>query len=343
MNRMNKTKQEGYYIVGFPNSVLIAESDRSDIPASIQNLSDHLNLDSSKSPYAPVLELARARSKKGFIIGVAGVSHPAFTLHGNTIPSPQKAKDPQYIQSVIKGEMKVTDEAFFYHGLGGGSGDPHDPLKDPEREYVIAGIPNSKLAMIQDEVVLNGLVPKRLECITLALIPLVRKALKEVGGDKRLVVMLEFFSDSSRATMMTPDGEYEFRMIHGGDRTMCQAIKEENNLKDEDAARKLLYSETFDLSDMGPTLIRPILRELSSISGYYEVTKGQSIGYLYVPTLPPSQNWIVELLAQSMGVDILRIDPVWAAAECGVTLNPSLRLDNRDARIPAVIALMGRL
>lgn len=124
---------------------------------------------------------------------------------------------------------------------------------------------------------------------------------------------------------------------------MCQAIKEENNLKDEDAARKLLYSETFDLSDMGPTLIRPILRELSSISGYYEVTKGQSIGYLYVPTLPPSQNWIVELLAQSMGVDILRIDPVWAAAECGVTLNPSLRLDNRDARIPAVIALMGRL
>lgn len=340
---MKKTKQEGYFIVGFPNSVIIAETEGTDIPATLNNLSDHLNLDSSKSVYAPVLELARVRSKKGFLTGVIGVSSPAFVLHGNTIPSPQKAKDPQYIQGVIKGEMKVTDDSFYYHALGGMSGNPHDPSKDPETEYVIAGIPNSKLALIQDEVVVNGFIPRRMECITLALIPLVRKALKRLGGEKRLVVMLEIFGDSSLATMMTPDGEYAFRVIHGGDRTMCQAIKEENNLKDEDAARKLLYSETFDLSDMGSTLIRPLLRELSSISGYYEVTKGQSIGYLYVPTLPPSQNWIVELLAQSMGVEVLHIDPAFAASECGVKIGSSVKLDDRDARIPAMIALMGRL
>ncbi|MBN2233738.1 MAG: hypothetical protein JW706_01205 [Opitutales bacterium] len=340
---MKKTKQEGYFVVGFPNSVMIAETDGPDIPAHLQNLSDHLNLDSSKSIFAPVLELARVRSKKGFLTGVVGVSHPAFMLHGNTIPSPQKAKDPQYIPGVIKGDMKVTDEAFYYHALGGLSGTPYDPLKDPETEYVIAGIPNQKLATIQDEVVINGFIPKRMECITLPLIPLVRRALKREAGDKRLVVMLELFGDSSLATMMTLDGEYAFRMIHGGDRTMCQAIKEENNLKDEDAARKLLYSETFDLSDMGSALIRPLLRELSSISGYYEVTKGQSIGYLYVPTLPPSQNWIVDLLAQSMGVEVLRIDPEWAASECGVKIGSSVKLDSRDARVPAVIALMGRL
>ncbi|MDD4348021.1 MAG: hypothetical protein PHF70_02850 [Opitutales bacterium] len=339
---MKKTKQEGYFVVGFPNSVMIAETDGPDIPATLQNLSDHLNLDDSKSVYAPLLDLARLRSKKGFLTGIVGVSHPSFLLHGATIPSPQKAKDPQYIPNVIKGEMKVLDDNFYYHALGGATGLPYDPTKDPETEYIIAGIPNSKLAAIQDEIVINGFVPKRMECVTLSLIPLVRNALKNVGGEKSLVVILEIFGNSSLATMMTPDGDYAFRVIQGGDRTMCQAIKEENNLKDEDAARKLLYSETFDLSDMGPTLIRPLLRELSSISGYYEVTKGQSVGYIYVPTLPPSQNWIVELLAQSMGVEILRIDPIWAASECGVKLGASVKLDPHDARLAAMIALMGK-
>lgn len=339
---MKKTKQEGYFVVGFPNSVLIAETEGPDTPATLQNLSDHLNLDSSKSVFAPVLELARARSKKGFLTGVVGVSNPSFVLHCATIPSPQKAKDPQYIPGVIKGDMKVTDDDFYYHALGGMTGNPYDPTKDPETEYIIAGIPNGKLATIQDEVVVNGFIPKRMECITLPLMPLVQKALKKEGGEKSLAVVLEIFSDSSLATMMTPDGDYTFRVVQGGDRTMCQAIKDENNLKDEDAARKLLYSETFDLSDMGATLIRPLLRELSSISGYYEVTKGQSIGYLYVPTLPPSQNWIVELLARSMGVEVLNIDPHWAASESGVHIGPSVQLDVRDARLPALMALMGR-
>ena len=50
----------------------------------------------------------------------------------------------------------------------------------------------------------------------------------------------------------------------------------------------------------------------------------------------------MELLAPSMGVEILRIDPIWAASEGGVKMGASVKLDPHDARLAAMIALMGK-
>ena len=67
---------------------------------------------------------------------------------------------------------------------------------------------------------------------------------------------------------------------------MFPVIQAELGLKDEDSARKLFYSNTFDFTEMGPSLLRKLLKELQASTGFYEVQTGQTIGQLYLALLP---------------------------------------------------------
>ncbi len=84
-------------------------------------------------------------------------------------------------------------------------------------------------------------------------------------------------------------------------------IQQELNLKDEDAARSLFFSNTFDFREIGPKLLRKIFKELNASAGFYEVQTGQTIPYFYMTSLPAYLNWIPEVIAREMEVELLDI------------------------------------
>jgi hypothetical protein len=92
-------------------------------------------------------------------------------------------------------------------------------------------------------------------------------------------------------------------------------------LKDEESARKLFYSNTFDFTGMGPQLIKRLLKELQSSIGFYEVQTGQSIGQVICTLLPAKLGWLENAIATALGVAALKFDfnPWLQARQIGVS------------------------
>ena len=81
-------------------------------------------------------------------------------------------------------------------------------------------------------------------------------------------------------------GRVGTRPIPQGLESMIPVVQKELGLKDEESAKKLFYSNTFDFTSMGNALIKKLLKELQSSIGFYEVQTGQSVGLLHGTQLP---------------------------------------------------------
>jgi hypothetical protein len=79
-------------------------------------------------------------------------------------------------------------------------------------------------------------------------------------------------------------------------------------LKDEESARKLFFSNTFDFTNMGVMLVKKLLKELQSLIGFYEVQTGQSIGQVVCTQIPPKLAWLSNIIAKELGVSVLKLD-----------------------------------
>ncbi len=73
---------------------------------------------------------------------------------------------------------------------------------------------------------------------------------------------------------------------------MIPVVQKELGLKDEESARKLFYSNTFDFTGMGGTLVKKLLKELQSLIGFMKCRPGQSIGQVFCTQLPANLGWL---------------------------------------------------
>ncbi len=109
------------------------------------------------------------------------------------------------------------------------------------------------------------------------------------------------------------------RPINFGFNAVLPIIQNELGLKDEDSARDLFFSNTFDFREIGPKLLSKILKELNASTGFYEVQTGQTIPHMYMTSLPENQNWIPDVIAKEMDIKLLDIDWQGWADSIGVS------------------------
>jgi len=117
-------------------------------------------------------------------------------------------------------------------------------------------------------------------------------------------------------------------------------VQKELGLKDEDSARKLFFSNTFDFSGMGASLCKRLLKELHSSMGFYEVQTGQSIGQLMCTVLPTKLTWLEAVIASQIGVAVLKPDYIPWLTSRKITLADSISASTLDARKLALFGLM---
>ncbi|MBI3887259.1 MAG: hypothetical protein HY302_16260 [Opitutae bacterium] len=98
------------------------------------------------------------------------------------------------------------------------------------------------------------------------------------------------------------------RPIPSGTAAMIPVVLKELGLKDEESAKKLFYSNTFDFTSMGDTLIKKLIKELQSSIGFYEVQTGQSIGSVFCTQLPANLGWLGATMAGALGVPPFKMD-----------------------------------
>jgi len=121
---------------------------------------------------------------------------------------------------------------------------------------------------------------------------------------------------------------------------MISVVQRELNLKDEESARKLFYSNTFDFTNMGGALTRKLMKELQALVGFYEVQTGQSIGQVLCSQMPPKLVWLGGAIAKEMGVESIKLDlPAWLKSR-EITFASTAEPSGLDARWLAVFGQM---
>lgn len=121
---------------------------------------------------------------------------------------------------------------------------------------------------------------------------------------------------------------------------MIPVVQKELGLKDEESAKKLFYSNTFDFTSMGGVLVKRLLKELQSSIGFYEVQTGQSIGHVFCTQLPPSLSWLGGTMAGALGVPQLKIEMLpWLEAQ-NIKLSDGVTLGSAEERWFGLFSLM---
>ena len=158
---------------------------------------------------------------------------------------------------------------------------------------------------------------------------------------RNTTLVLEISPDNSNIFILSGSQIDIARPIPYGLTSMFPTIKSELGLKDEESAKKLFYSNTFDFTEMGPALLKKMLRELQASTGFYEVQTGQAIGQIYLTLLPTNFNWMHNTLSRALGVDMLHIDyPGWLK-HLGLTTEEGVQLETLDSRWLGLFSLMG--
>jgi len=208
--------------------------------------------------------------------------------------------DPRQLEELITGQIKINPNDYSLAALNGQDGSLFQPGR-AHRDLVVCGAPKGELKEAQDFLVACGIYPERLELGSVATIGLFIQQMKALAMETPLL-LLELASDSSHVVILNKGKVDAARPISMGLNSMIAGVRDELGLKDEAAARRLFFSDSFDFREMGPRLIERLLRELQSMIGFYEVQTGQSISRMVCTLLPAKLGWLNDTFASALGM-----------------------------------------
>lgn len=232
------------------------------------------------------------------------------------------------LQEAITSQLRIDPNQYALTALHADDGLVHEPASRAQRELVICGAPQEELRREQDYLVAAGVFPLRIELGSVAGAGMLLKALRAQKIQDPLLV-LELGEERSHVIILSGNRVESAKPLPLGLNSMVAAVREELGLKDEAAARKLFYSDSFDFREMGPRLIHRLFRELQSMTGFYEVQTGQSIARVLCNLLPPKLTWLDQTFASSLGMARFQIDLPLLLGESGLSLaesNPPVSL-----------------
>src|SRR6185295_8738320 len=201
-------------------------------------------------------------------------------------------------------QFRIEPEKYTIKVLNPTDGSEYDLVKATQKEALFCGLPSDEIIAMQDKLLEQGIYPERLELGTLASLGGVVNYLK-FKQSKTPILLLEIGQDATQSFIVSADGIDISRPIPSGVAAMIPVVQKELGLKDEESAKKLFYSNTFDFTSMGAVLVKKLLKELQSSIGFYEVQTGQSISSVLCTQLPASLSWLGTTMAGSLGVPVM--------------------------------------
>lgn len=243
-------------------------------------------------------------NKGQFCNAVCGVYPPNRLIRRSSLENPAKAKEPSFLPEYLQQQFKVDVATHAIAVLNAVEGSEFNIEKGFSRELIFCGAPQDEFQAVQDRLVAFGIYPERMELGTISLLGgLINYSELKDRGSPTLV--LEVTSESAQVLIYQGNQLDVARPIPYGLNSMYPIVQKELGLKDEESARKLFSSNTFDFTEMGSVLLKKLLKELQASTGFYEVQTGQTIGEIFLSLLPDNLSWIGSTLSRTLGVDVL--------------------------------------
>jgi hypothetical protein len=338
---MLSTKTKGLFVEMSRFRVMVAATTSLQAPLSVEKV-DQISLDKGTDKVREfILGYVAGKNVKYVNARTAVYPQTRFFIR-HSVETPARLKEPGYLEETVRTQLGVDINANAVGILNASDGTSIDIARSlsVQRELLVFGAALTDLRATQDALLANGIFPERMEIGSLSVIGALMNQAR-FAAVKRPVMMLEVDTKSTSLFVLTADRVDLCRTIPLGFDSMLPVLSGELGVKDEQSARNMLFSNTFDFTEMGPTLLAKLIKEIRASTGFYEVQTGQSIGGLFVHLLPPSLEWVRPCMAKSLGVEPLHIDlKPWLESR-GVKLADSIALEPLSAQhMMGVLSLM---
>jgi hypothetical protein len=318
------TKSKGFCVDIGEHTTLLARLAQAKAPFVVEELKELPSSD--VDALTEWVKGTEGKGSTGYAHATCGI-YPAKRVVRRQTLDLKRLKDPTYFNEIYTQQFRVEPDKYTIKALNHTDGSDYDTTKAAQKEVLFCGLPSDEVNVTQDKLLEYGIYPERLELGTLATLGGMVNYLKFKQSKSPLLV-LEMGNEITQSFIISADGVDISRPIPSGIAAMIPVVQKELGLKDEESARKLFYSNTFDFTSMGGTLVKKLLKELQSSIGFYEVQTGQSIGNVLCTQLPANLGWLGATMASALGVPQLKIDMLpWLESlkiklADGVTPNP---------------------
>ncbi len=321
-------KTKGFCVDFGEQAVLIARLSQEAAPLVVEELKEFGVGD--KEGIQAWVKAAEGRGATGYAHSRCGI-YPTRRLIRRQTLDLKRAKEPGYFNEVLSQQFRIEADKFTTLVLNPVDGLEFDTAKAAQKEALFCGLPSEDVITWQDTLLSVGVYPERLELGTVATLGAL-VSYQKFKDSKTPVLVLEMGDESTQSFIVSADGIDITRPISSGVASMIPVVQKELGLKDEESAKKLFYSNTFDFTSMGGTLIKKLLKELQSSIGFYEVQTGQSIGGVLCLQLPPSLGWLGSTVAGALGVSPSKVEIAPWAESLGITFAPGVQPAAPDER-----------
>jgi hypothetical protein len=331
------SKTKGYVLERGEQTTLLARASALHAPLVLEELREFDTADEAALQGA--LKALRPEKSSSYAHAHCAVSPPSRFIRRATLDL-KRVKEPGYLAEVATGQFRIDPETNAISVLNAADGLDFDSARPAaHKDVLFCGLPSSDVVRMQSEFVRAGIFPERLELSSMAALGAIIDFLKFSDSGKPTLV-LELGAQQTQTYIVSSRGVEATRPIAVGLDAMVPVVQKELGLKDEDSARKLFFSNTFDFSGMGASLCKRLLKELQSSLGFYEVQTGQSISQLICPVLPAKLVWLEAVIAAQVGVSVLKpeVQP-WLNSR-RITLGEGVPATGLDARKFALLGLL---
>lgn len=330
-------KTKGFILDRGEQTTVLARVSALQAPLVVEELRECPSDD--EAALAEALAALNPKKGSGYAQAHCGVS-PATRFVRRATLDLKRVRETDYLAEVVNSQFRVDADQNVITVLNAFDGLDFDAGKSgPSKEVVFCGLPIAEVSRAQAELLRLGLFPARLELSSLAALGAIIDYLKHTDSAKPTLV-LELGAEQTQSYIVSSRGIEATRPIAVGLDAMVPVVQKELGLKDEESARKLFFSNTFDFTGMGASLCKRLLKELQSSMGFYEVQTGQSISQLICPVLASKLGWLEAVIAAQVGVSVLQLEfPAWLASR-QISLGEGVSASTLDARKLALLGLM---
>jgi Tfp pilus assembly PilM family ATPase len=330
-------KTKGFIVDRGEQTTLVARVSSLQAPLVLEEVRECATGD--EAALSEALAALRPKKGSGYAQAHCGVSPQSRFIRRATLDL-KRVKEPDYMSELVNTQFRIDPEQHAISVLNAFDGLDFDTTKaGANKEVVFCGLPSAEVKRAQADLLKLGLFPARLELSGMAALGAIIDYLKFTESVKPTLV-LELGAEQTQSYIVSARGLEATRPIAVGLDAMVPVVQKELGLKDEESARKLFFSNTFDFTGMGASLCKRLLKELQSSMGFYEVQTGQSISQLLCPVLPAKLGWLEGVIASQVGVTVLQPELVPWFTTRQISLGEGVTAASLDARKLSLLGLM---
>ncbi len=330
-------KSKGFFVELNDHGVMLARTSAPAAPFTVEDMRECPPGDQTALEEA-IKQIQPKKSPSGYLHATVGI-YPAKRLVRRHSLELKRVKEAGYFPEVFSQQFRIEQDKYIIAITNANDGADYDLNKSVQKDVLFCGLPTEDANATQTTLLEAGIYPERLELGSMALLGGMVDILAFTKS-KIPTLVLEIGPEATHSFIVSAGGVEASRPIPQGLDAMVPIVQKELGLKDEESAKRLFYSNTFDFTGMGPLLIKKLLKELQSSIGFYEVQTGQSVGQVVCTQLSSKLAWLDAAIASGLGVSSLKLAPAPWLQSRQITLPEALAKNSQDIRWFGLLSLM---